>query len=158
MPKPHGSTPRNPVCSLGRASSSLIMRGIAIATGSHLWIIHGLLMRAPIRKITKSPSMRAAMRSAMMGMNTSSRKIQKQGRTLVKVKAHVAPAKTRLQHGGGDGQEAVADTVPACSFAVARGEDDDCDDGGSAGSDGRGTDAASTCGRRYGTGSSKARV
>jgi hypothetical protein len=31
------------------------MRGIAVATGSHLWIISGALMRMPMRKIAKSP-------------------------------------------------------------------------------------------------------
>src|SRR5262252_561905 len=47
----------------GRAKSSLIMRGIAVATGHHLLINSGLLMRMPIRKTTKVPSRVAARRS-----------------------------------------------------------------------------------------------
>src|SRR6266446_936631 len=38
------------------------MRGIAMKTGSHLWIFQGLLIRIPIRKTTKSPLNSTVMR------------------------------------------------------------------------------------------------
>ena len=53
--------PRNPT-SDGAASSSFSMRGMANATGSHLPTFHGLLIRIPMRKARKSPSMRAVAR------------------------------------------------------------------------------------------------
>src|SRR5581483_1787747 len=43
----------------GCATSSLIIGRITIATGHHLWIFQGLLMRMPIRMTTKSPSISA---------------------------------------------------------------------------------------------------
>ena len=52
--------PRNP--DSGLPSSSRSIRGIAMNTGNHFRIFQGLLMRMPIRKTTKSPSMSAVTR------------------------------------------------------------------------------------------------
>jgi hypothetical protein len=57
------STPRNP--DSGAASNSRSRRGMASATGSHLWIFQKRLMRIPMRKTTTSPSTCAVNRSAI---------------------------------------------------------------------------------------------
>ena len=52
----------NSACSIpfsGCASSSRIILGIAVKTGHHLRRRSGRLIRIPIRKTTKSPSVRA---------------------------------------------------------------------------------------------------
>ena len=52
--------PRNPES--GLCSSSRTMRGIAKNTGTHFQGFHSLLIRMPIRKTTKSPSIAAVTR------------------------------------------------------------------------------------------------
>jgi hypothetical protein len=52
---PNLEKPRKPV-SAGAAINSLSIFGIALKTGSHLWIFQTLFMRIPIRNTTKWPS------------------------------------------------------------------------------------------------------
>jgi hypothetical protein len=63
--------PRNP--DSGRPFNSFTIGGIARNTGSHLCIFNGLLIRMPMRKTTKSPSICAAIRCAMTFGNTGLR-------------------------------------------------------------------------------------
>ena len=60
------SAPRKP--GSGAAFSSLIMRGIAMATGHHLCTRNQLFTRMPMTKTQKSPSTTAVMRCLMIGM------------------------------------------------------------------------------------------